>query len=73
MQPLAHLHLIFAEIIYGLYFTKIKDGIFISKVFDLLDEITEQILMCTTLFYKYVKIVIPKESRMLNGEKYLVC
>ena len=73
LQSLAHLHLIFAEFIYGLYFTKIEKGIFICKVFDLLDDITVQLLMCATLFYNYVKIVKPKESRMLNGEKYLVC
>ena len=70
LQSLALLHLIFAEFVYGLVFTKINTGIFICKVFDLLDNITVQILMCATILYKDVKIVKPKESRLVNGEKY---
>ena len=73
LQALAHIHLIFAEFIYGLCFTKVKTGIFICKVFDLLDDITVQILMCATIFYKKIQIVKPKESRLVNSEKYLVC
>jgi 23S rRNA U2552 (ribose-2'-O)-methylase RlmE/FtsJ len=73
LQALALIHLIFAEFIYGLCFTKEKTGIFICKVFDLLDDITVQILMCATIFYKKINIVKPNESRAVNGEKYLVC
>ena len=73
LQALAHIHLIFAEFVYGLCFTKIKTGIFVCKVFDLFDEITVQILMCATIFYKKTYIVKPKESRLVNSEKYLVC
>ena len=29
--------------------------------------------MCATIFYKKVFIVKPKESRLVNSEKYLVC
>ena len=35
LQALVHVHLIFAEFVYGLYFTKINTGIFVCKVFDL--------------------------------------
>lgn len=73
LQALPHIHLIFAEFIYGLCFTKVKTGIFICKVFDLLDDITVQILMCATIFYKKIFIVKPKESRLVNSEKYLIC
>jgi 23S rRNA U2552 (ribose-2'-O)-methylase RlmE/FtsJ len=73
LQALAHIHLIFAEFVYGLCFTKVKTGIFICKVFDLFDDITVQILMCATLFYKKTYIVKPKESRLVNSEKYLIC
>ena len=73
LQALVHVHLIFAEFVYGLYFTKINTGIFVCKVFDLLDEITVQILMCATIFYGKVNIVKPNESRSVNGEKYLLC
>ena len=73
LQALVHIHLIFAEFVYGLFFTKIKTGIFFCKVFDLLDDITVQILMCATLFYQKVYIVKPIESRPVNGEKYLLC
>ena len=73
LQALVHIHLIFAEFVYGLFFTKINTGIFICKVFDLLDEITVQILMCATIFYGKVSIVKPNESRTVNGEKYLLC
>ena len=73
LQALVYIHLILAEFIYGLCFTKEKNGIFICKVFDLLDDITVQILMCATIFYKKVYIVKPKESRLVNSEKYLVC
>ena len=73
LQALVHVHLIFAEFVYGLFFTKINTGIFICKVFDLLDEVTVQILMCATIFYKKVNIVKPNESRPVNGEKYLFC
>ena len=73
LQALVLIHLIFAEFVYGLCFTKEKTGVFICKVFDLLDEITVQILMCATLFYKKVNIVKPNESRTVNGEKYLIC
>ena len=73
LQALVYIHLIFAEFVYGLCFTKAKTGIFICKVFDLLDDITVQILMCATIFYKKIFIVKPKESRLVNSEKYLVC
>lgn len=73
LQALPYIHLILAEFIYGLCFTKEKNGIFICKVFDLVDDITVQILMCATIFYKKVFIVKPKESRLVNSEKYLVC
>jgi hypothetical protein len=54
LQALVYIHLIFAEFVYGLCFTKAKTGIFICKVFDLLDDITVQILMCATIFYKKI-------------------
>ena len=73
LQALVHVHLILAEFVYGLFFTKINKGIFFCKVFDLLDEITVQILMCATIFYGNVYIVKPIESRPVNGEKYLLC
>ena len=73
LQALAYIHLIFSEFVYGLCFTKPETGIFICKVFDLLDNITVQILMCATIFYKKIFIVKPKESRLVNSEKYLVC
>ena len=73
LQALVHIHLIFAEFVYGLYFTKVKTGIFFCQVFDLLDDITVQILMCATLFYNKVYIVKPNESRGVNSEKYLLC
>ena len=73
LQALVHVHLILAEFVYGLFFTKIKTGIFFCKVFDLLDEITVQILMCATIFYDKVFIVKPIESRSVNSEKYLLC
>ena len=73
LQALAYIHLIFSEFVYGLCFTKPKKGIFICKVFDLLDNITVQILMCSTIFYKKIYIVKPKESRLVNSEKYLIC
>ena len=73
LQALVHIHLIFAEFVYGLYFTKIKTGIFFCKVFDLLDDITVQILMCATIFFEKVFIVKPNESRSVNSEKYLLC
>ena len=73
LQALAHIHLIFAEFVYGLCFTKVKTGIFICKFFDLFDDITVQILMCATIFYKKTYIVKPKESRLVNSEKYLIC
>ena len=73
LQALALVHLILAEFVYGLCFTKIKSGIFICKIFDIFDDVTIQILMCATIFYSRVNIVKPKESRLVNGEKYLVC
>ena len=73
LQALVHIHSILAEFVYGLFFTKIKTGIFFCKVFDLLDEITVQILMCATIFYGNVYIIKPNESRSVNSEKYLLC
>ena len=73
LQALVYIHLIFSEFVYGICFTKEKTGIFICKVFDLLDNITVQIIMCATIFYKKIFIVKPKESRLVNSEKYLVC
>ena len=73
LQALVHIHLIFAEFVYGLFFTKLNTGVFFCKVFDLLDEITVQILMCATIFYGKVSIVKPIESRSVNSEKYLLC
>lgn len=73
LQALVYIHLIFAEFVYGICFTKEKTGTFICKVFDLLDNITVQIIMCATIFYKKIFIVKPKESRLVNSEKYLVC
>ena len=73
LQALVHIHLIFAEFVYGLFFTKVNTGIFFCKVFDLLDDITVQILMCATIFYGKVFIVKPVESRCVNSEKYLLC
>ena len=55
LQALVHVHLIFAEFVYGLFFTKINKGIFFCKVFDLLDEITVQILMSYSSFIFFIR------------------
>jgi len=64
--------LIFCEIM-GALSTLKKGGVFICKVFDLINKLTIDFLYLLQCKFEYMYIFKPKTSRLANSEKYIVC
>lgn len=66
-----------SRITYSQWFVALKlqssGGCFILKLFDTFSPFTRAMLYLSTFLYRYVWIVKPKHSRLINSERYLVC
>lgn len=71
-QEIANGTLFFAEIMYALH-VQANDGVFILKIYDIYYNVTLQLILLLSLFYRKVTITKPHTSRPASSEKYLIC
>jgi 23S rRNA U2552 (ribose-2'-O)-methylase RlmE/FtsJ len=64
--------LIFCEIM-GALVTLKKGGVFICKMFDLINKLSIDFLYLLQCKFEFIYIFKPKTSRLANSEKYIVC
>ena len=64
--------LLFIEMITAFIYLK-KDGTFILKIFDILNQNTIELIYIISIFFKKVVVYKPFLSRNSNSEKYLIC
>lgn len=50
-----------------------QNGIFISKIYNTNSKTMVTLIYVTTLLFENVQIIKPKNSRIVNDEKYIVC
>lgn len=72
LEEYEHLPLFLGECIMAILNQKIS-GIFILKMYDVIDINTVNILYLLQAFYKNISIVKPYNSRPCNTEKYIYC
>lgn len=71
-QEIANGTLFFAEIMYALH-VQAEDGVFILKIYDIYYNVTLQLILLLSLYYRKVTITKPYTSRPASSEKYLIC
>ena len=72
LEELLHLPLFLGETISAIL-NQATDGVFIMKIFNIIDINTINIIYLLSTFYEDVNVIKPFTSRPHNSEKYLIC
>ncbi len=72
LQEIMNAKLFFSEILAALTVQKLE-GTFVIKIYDILNDITKELITLLSGYYEQITIIKPRTSRPANSEKYVVC